>query len=228
MILDETSLATTIDNLNDAWFYDKQLADDERRQVALWLAGRQGLKGSYQGMFAPTPRDFESPIRLFSGHVIKTGASKSHVLGEETLRALIKLNIKDETVERALKRGRRAMDSVIARDEKERKIEHLGFFCCPTCSSAYWRAMTVGALSKSKERLTAGMRILRQSRTGTGRWKRFPFFYTLMVLSEMDRDLSGEELKYAGMAIDRFLSRKPADDFYSRRRRDIAEKILSL
>ena len=151
MILDENSLANTINNLNDAWFYSRPIPTGEKKQVAFWLAGRQGLKGSYHGMFAPTPKDFASPIRLFSGDVVKSGGSKAHVLGEETLRALIKLDMKDDVVTKAFKLGRDAMNDVIQRDEKKRNVEHQGYFCCPTCTSAYWRAMTVDSLSKSKE-----------------------------------------------------------------------------
>lgn len=226
MILDESSLANTIDNLNDAWFYSRPIATDERKEIALWLAGRQGLKGSYHGMFAPTLKDFADPIRLFSGDAVKSSGSKAHVLGEETLRALIKLDVKNDKVAKAFKLGFDAMNGVIQRDEKKRNVEHQGYFCCPTCTSAYWRAMTVNALSKSKERLSAGMNILKHSRSGTGRWNRYPFFYTLLVLSEMDTDLAGDELEYASTATERFLKRRPTDDPYYQRRRDIAERAI--
>ena len=82
-LLDRNSLGRTIDAVNDALFFRQCIPEPESRQVADWLAARQGLPGSYSGMFAPTASDFEKGIRLYTGERITSGAATGHILGEE-------------------------------------------------------------------------------------------------------------------------------------------------
>ena len=101
-LLDESSLAKTIDNVNESLFFEKPIAREEKEKVTQWIASRLGLKGSYRGLFAPTIQDFKSPATLFMGETLKTGASTSHILGEESMQILKKLPSKDIVVKKAL------------------------------------------------------------------------------------------------------------------------------
>ncbi len=125
MLIHKTSLAATLDAYNEAVFFGNRVSPTERRELAVWLAGRQGLKGSYAGgtMFAPTSRDFKEGYRTFTGERITSGAGTSHQLGEETCRALTLLNVKLKFVSNALDAALVGKKKVLAEGDNP-----LGFF----------------------------------------------------------------------------------------------------
>lgn len=125
-LLDTRSLAGTLDAVNEALFFDIRIARSEIRRVAQWLAGRQGLPGSYAGMFAPTSRDRARGIRLFTGERISSGAATGHILGEEACRALLLLDADVPGARLALARAIRSMDSRLSKSESGRGRR--GFF----------------------------------------------------------------------------------------------------
>ena len=125
-LLDARSLAGTIDATSDALFFGRRIPRDEARRVAMWLAGRQGLPGSYAGMFAPMPRDCAQGIRLFTGERISSGAATGHILGEEACRALLLLDVDLQKARSALDRATRSMDERLTDSEKEGGIR--GFY----------------------------------------------------------------------------------------------------
>ncbi len=108
-IINENSLTLTLDALNEAFFFDKALTSAKKTETAKWLAGRQGKPGSYAGMFAPTRYDFENGAQLFTGEKIPSKAATSNILGQETCRALLRLNVPDNGVQEALSRATRGM-----------------------------------------------------------------------------------------------------------------------
>ena len=55
MILDSSSLVSTLDNINAAFVSGDAIASKEGLEAARWIVSRQGEKGSYRGMPAPTP-----------------------------------------------------------------------------------------------------------------------------------------------------------------------------
>src|SRR4030095_100208 len=101
MLISRTSLSQTVDAVNAAQFDGRALAATERRQVARWIAARQGLSGSYGGTFAGFPSERSKGIVLFTGERI-TSASARHILGEEASRALRLLRVRNRSVMRAL------------------------------------------------------------------------------------------------------------------------------
>ncbi|HVP58632.1 MAG TPA: hypothetical protein VMU02_11085 [bacterium] len=125
-LLDTGSLARTIDAVSDALFFEKRVPKAEARRVAVWLAGRQGLPRSYAGMFAPTARDYERGIRLFTGEHISSGAATGHILGEEACRTLLLLDTDVPEARAALDRAARSMDRRLAQSESARGSR--GFF----------------------------------------------------------------------------------------------------
>jgi len=125
-LLDARSLAGTIDATSDALFFGRRIPRDEARRVAMWLAGRQGLPGSYAGMFAPMPRDCAQGIRLFTGERISSGAATGHILGEEACRALLLLDTDLAEARAALVRATRSMDKRLSQSELARGRR--GFF----------------------------------------------------------------------------------------------------
>jgi len=125
-LLDPQSLAGTIDAVSDALFFGRRISRSELHRVAEWLASRQGLPGSYAGMFAPTPRDHARGIRLFTGERISSGAATGHILGEEACRALLLLDADVPGARAALVRATRTMDNRLRQSESGRGQR--GFF----------------------------------------------------------------------------------------------------
>jgi len=191
------SLGQIIDAINEAFFYKRSLPKNEREKAAQWIANRQGKSGAYGSMFAPTAKEFRQGIKVFTGERIE--------------------------VDHALQAASQGMLKFLyrARDKKR------GFYCCGACTSALWRHLAVGGLDHAQERLRRGMRVLRMNRDGTGRWKSFPFYYTLLALSEIDLPTAIEEMRYAARVCERLLKRSPQEGKISQRRRSLIERILA-
>ena len=222
-LINQTSLASTIDSINEAFFYKKSLSKSSAVEAAKWIASRQGIYSSYANMFAPTKKDFQNGLVLFTGEKISTRAGISHVLGQESCRTLILLDVTSADVKLALER---ASDGFIER-MKHAELNK-GTYCCATCSCAFWRHLSVGGLVNSRRILTMGMKTLESLRDGKGRWKKFPFYYMLLVMSEMALPATRKELQYAAQACKRVLKRETKKTKISQRRRILAERILEM
>jgi hypothetical protein len=224
-IVDFTSLARTIDIIDELIFEGRSLLKADRDEAAKWIARRQGQPGSYANMFAPTESDMVDGIKVFTGEVIRSKAATRHILGEESCRLLIMLNVTDSSVKESLNRATSGMLERLKRAETETGV--CGFYCCGYCSVSYWRHLAVGGLDKNEERLKAGFKVLQSLRTGNGKWRRFPFYYTLLALNGIDLKLAREEMRYAAPAVESYLKRALQKDKYSQRRRILFEDILS-
>lgn len=219
------SLAETLDFVNDALFHERILTKLERRTAARWIAETRGKPGSYAGMFAPTSSDRSNGFRVFTGEIVRSGAAIGHILGEEACRALILLGVADTAVQDALDRATRGMLNRLRQTENTGKVH--GIYCCGICSVAYWRHVMVGGLDRNEERLAAGMVALRARRTEDGRWGRFPFYYTLLALSETNLKPALDEMRYAAPLVERCVKKRGLGSRFSDRRHIIGERILA-
>ena len=100
-------------------------------------------------------------------------------------------------------------------------------YCCGICTCAYWRHLAAGGLSRNAERLAAGMQALKAHRLDSGRWRRFPFFYTLLALTEIDVALSRSEMQFAAPPCERYLKTCRITSPLITRRKRVAEMILA-
>jgi hypothetical protein len=82
-------------------------------------------------------------------------------------------------------------------------------------------------LTQRKERLASGLEILRQHRDGKGAWRRFPFYYTLLALSEMGVEDAQREIRYGAPRLEGMLRRQGRGDRFAARRRALAERLLA-
>jgi len=219
------SLGETLDAVNDALFYRQRLTEPNRKELAGWIAQRRGKPGSYAGMFAPTDEDLRHGVRVYTGELIKSGAAIRHVLGEEACRALILLGVEDSTIRKALEQANGGMLRRLKQTEANGKVH--GMYCCGVCSVAYWRNVIVDGLDRNEERLTAGMIALRAHRTDDGRWRRFPFYYTLLALSEIKLRPALDEMRYAAPLLERYVKKRVLDSKFSERRHIICKRILA-
>ena len=220
------SMGDTLDALNSVFLLGCKLDRAERERTARWIAGRQGLPGAYAGMPAPTPQDFEAGLTTFTGEKLRSRGGAAHILGEEACRALILLRVRLPEVRSALVRATAGIEQRLA--DIERSGKPAGMYCCGICTCAYWRHLAAGGPSRNEERRAAGMKALRAHRLDTGRWRRFPFFYTLLALIEIAPDLAGSELRHAAPVCERYVRTRLADTRYAMRRRWIAQRVLAL
>jgi hypothetical protein len=227
VLINTASLSQTIDAVNAAQFEGRTLAAGERGRIARWIAGRQGLAGAYAGTFAGFPSERSNGIVLFTGERI-TSASARHILGEEASRALRQLRVRDPGVTRALERAENGLLQCLERAETDPRHNNPGLFCCGKCSVGLWRNLLAGGLDRQDERLQRGASHLRAMRDGEHRWRKFPFWYTVLALSEMDGAEARRELKHASPELERVASRAVPSGTYARRRHELAVRTLKL
>jgi hypothetical protein len=99
---------------------------------------------------------------------------------------------------------------------------------CRHSTMAYLRYLGTFEDETTKERVETFIRKVSAHRDGKGRWKGFPFYYTLLVLHELNTEAAREELDYAIPACRRAEARiKVNDDFYSIRH-DVLSNALRL
>jgi hypothetical protein len=226
VLINRTSLSQTVDAINAAHFSGRTLAAAERGRAARWIAGRHGLPGAYGGTFAGFPAERASGIVLFTGERIAS-ASARHILGEEASRALRHLRARDADVTRALRGADEGMMRCLERAAEDPRNGNPGLFCCGKCSVGLWRNLLAGGLDRQEERLRRGASHLRSMRDGEHQWRRFPFWYTVLALSEMDSAEAGTELKYAAPALQQAASRTVPSGVYARRRHELAVRTLN-
>ena len=221
-LVNRSSLAATVDAVDEAEFFGRAMGKAERTAAARWIAGRQGLPGSYAGMFAPTARDLAGPIRLFTGEDVRTDAATKHILGEEACRALLLLDVGEKDVRGAVKRASESMTLRL----KGASRGAIGIYCCGKCSASLWRHLLAGGLDRKERRLADGMRVLKGHRLGNGRWRRFPYYYTLLALAEMESAAAVAEMRYAAPGLERLLKSASRGGKFAERRRVLAERVL--
>ena len=226
MLINRASLSLTVDAINAMHFEGRALDAAERRQAARWIAARQGLPGSYAGTFAGFPSERSRGIVLFTGERIAS-ASARHILGEEASRALRQLRMRDPNVTRALEAADQGLLQCLVRAAENPRNTNPGLYCCGKCSVGLWRNLLAGGLDRQEERLRRGALHLRSMRDGEHQWRKFPFWYTVLALSEMDTAEAKTELKFAAPALVRAATRAVPSAPYARRRHEIAVRTLN-
>ena len=218
------SLADTLDSLAEADFHGLTLAAAVKREAAKWLAARCGESRSYAGMPAPTAKDYHTGIRVFTGEKITTGAGTGHVLGEEACRAIRLLDVPLRSVNLALKTARESIHRRVK--DSEARGGPAGFFCCGPCTAALWRNLSAGGFPEEGRLLPAGLAALKDHRDGKGRWRRFPFHYTLLALLDMDHAATIAELRYTAGSCERSIKASRGKDVYASRRVELMTRVL--
>ena len=175
MILDSSSLVSTLDNINAAFLSGDAIASKEGLEAARWIVSRQGEKGSYRGMPSPTQADFAQGIRVFTGERLVC-ASARHIMGQEAARAAWLLGRTDPLVKKAYHQATSWM-------HETQDFQESGTFCCGRCTLAFWRHAWVGDFDNKEAYIVKGLQWLNEMRSGDGKWRRFPFFYAIYTLA---------------------------------------------
>lgn len=224
-IVNTLSLAATLNNLNSAFLENRKLSTYEKKEIASYIASRQGLEGSYWNMFAPTDEDYKG-ISLFTGEKVKTGAGISHILGEESLHALYLLKAKGKKIDEAVIGAKEGLQKAMARS-KLRGYYEKGTYCCATCTVAYWRNLSAESTGKNNDILKAGLKYLKSMRDGKGRWKRFPYYYTILALTGINLPEAKLELEYTSGVLLRLAGKEPGNSLIEKRRKLLINNTLS-
>lgn len=225
MHLHPRSLSATVDAVNAAFFFGEKLSIAERREIAQWIAARQALPGAYGQLFAGFESERAKGIAVFTGERI-TSASARHILGEEACRALLLLDSKDRGARTALQRATDWLSARLEQASRDAPRNTLGAYCCGKCTVGLWRHIVAGGLDRQPQRLTLGVSKLHAARDGDGEWRTFPFWYTVLALSEMDRPDARDELTYASARITAEAQRPAGTTPHARRRNALAQRVL--
>jgi len=224
-LLHASSLSDTVNAVNDAFFFGRPVPADTRRDVAAWIASRQGLPGAYGALFAGFPKERSAGIHLFTGEHVAS-ASARHILGEEACRALLLLNSREPATTAALERATGWISRRVHSAASAAPRNSEGVFCCGKCTVGLWRNILAGGLDRREHRLRLGLRKLREQRTSEGEWRTFPFWYTVLALSEMDDAAARAELKHAARRIEAEARRPPKSTPYAARRNALARRAI--
>ena len=217
-ILVSGSLQETLWRLEEAHQGFRGKSAGDVREALEWVLSRQGLPGSYCSMFLPTSQDVSQGVRLLTGERVSSVAATKHILSEEALRTMI---VWSQESSGAVKRVLKGFNLFIERGGKS------GNYCCYNCTVAFLRTLAVVKPNGWDQILERGLNGIRKARTDDGRWHGFPFYYTLLTLSEMDTPSARAELKYASKTAERLIERYRGDDRTSRFRKLALEATLN-
>jgi hypothetical protein len=225
-LLNNKSLIQTVDNVSEALFFGLDISNDEKNEIANFIINQQGKPNTYANTFAPTEIDLKQDLILFTGDKIKSRVGKCHVIGEEASRVLRKLNLQNNKVDIALKKANEGLFNKVNMHLKNQRYEY-GMYCCKSCSCGLWINLTSGGITNDTKMLKAGLEYLKKHRDNKGRWTGFPYYYTLYVLNEIEKDIVIEELRYSAKLLERRVKKKRMEENnYVMRRNYIREQIL--
>lgn len=83
-LIHSESLSETIDAVTEVIAADSKISAGERKDVARWIASRQGLPGAYANSYAGFVQEWQNGIRLFTGE--RVGSASALVLMQPGLR----------------------------------------------------------------------------------------------------------------------------------------------
>ena len=159
--------------------------------------------------------DLTKENRLITGEKLSTKLAVNNILATQKARIL------------ALKTLQSA-EEIAKREGLELWLNKQCFssFCgsgeCRHASMAYVRYLVALGDDTSISKADRFVQELSKYRDGKGRWKGFPFYYTLLVLKELGTEKTKEERAYALAARERALKRINSNDEFS----EIRESVL--
>ncbi len=218
------SLSITLDRINERHFLGESFDRTEAERTLDWLAGRFGTDSAYAGTFGITEQDRQSKLYTFTGERLQS-ASLRHIHAEETCRAIILLNrrVGRDRLPELESATSMLLGCFVQAHARGRQY---GTFCCGACTVSLWRHMAVGGLGDYARYLDEGVGVLMSHQDGAGAWRRFPFYYTLLALSEVDTPNSRRAMSYALPECERRLRTIRRNTPFGTRRYRLLSRIL--
>ena len=220
IIVRPTSLTATLDSTAEAFFYQKPIPATLRKDIAAMLISRQIQSGSNSGFFIPFTAESGTESRLFSGEQLHTEFARRHSQLIEAARVLKLLALDIDAVAQSIHIADQRMNTMC-----------YSKFCskgeCKSLTIAYMRYLALSNEKDSENRINPFLTELVRHRDGKGKWSGFPFYYTLLMLSEVDDPLAAQELQYAAPLCEKQDGQNMSADPISRRRQAILTQALS-
>ena len=217
------SLAFAVDRANEIIFSKQNISPEEKSQLAAYFLSKQLQTGPHAGLFAPTADDLAEGVHLFTGERLHTHLGPRNVLSAETVRTFRLLDLQAADFDGNVGKAQQKLtDSCFAAQ-----------FCivgeCAHSAVGFMRLLASGIKHDSEARLRAHIKVITTQRDGKGRWKHFPFHYTLLALSEAGLSDAVEELRYAALAFEESMRKQGSlEPKYARRRQRLLDNVLAM
>jgi len=212
------SLTATLEAVDQAVFFKTPLSQAIKAETAEWIARQQMPNGSLTGI-SPAPEDYLQDIRLFTGEKLTTRFAATEITGQEACRAMLLLAPANAEVRAALKQANQGLrHACFVNDCSQGECAH--------AAVSFGRYLAVGGFRDTDYWIEKLIPRIRAQRDGKGRWQGFPFYFTLLALTEIDHPAAKEELAYALPACKRLLNRSQPEDKYGQRRTEILRRVL--
>jgi hypothetical protein len=167
----------------------------------------------------PTDLDLQE-LRLLTGERIRSDAAIRHILGEEALRTVIVWGRGFTSKVRQAKEG---FNQILDRGARIN-----GRYCCYNCTIAFLRTLALVKPEEWEKILQRALKGIEKARANNGKWHGFPFYYTLLTLSELNTPLAQAELRHASTTAERLLKRYDGNNRVSCFRKLALEATLSV
>jgi hypothetical protein len=213
-ITDKGNLYKTITNAAMFLFNGGSYTPSENVILTRWILSHQNR---YKGfIFYPTQADRENGIRLFSGEKPKTKFLADNAVELETLRILALIQPEALEVQQVLqKANERLFRLCFANGCTQGECAHAFI--------AFMRYLTAYNVNGSSDKFGQTLKVLKRKRNGDGKWHDFPFFFTLLWLTDLPYSFAYDELSYSHDHCKRLLVKKQP----AREQTDLVkEKIL--
>ncbi len=194
-IIDTRSLYQTVLNAAVFLFKGGEFSGEEKESLIDYVLTRQNRTKGY--VFRPTADELAGGVHLISGEKPRTKLLAKNAVELETLRLLALLGD-----------GKAEVQEVFQAAEKRLDKTCFSRVCltgdCVGASIAYLRYITARDPNNGSERIRHGLDLLKENRTGDGKWGKFPYFFTLLWLEELPAIFAHEELAYTREAARRY------------------------
>jgi len=220
IIIYPTNLSATLDATAESFFHQKLLPPHLQEEIATMIISRQCHSGVNSGFFIPFAAESEAKVKLYTGEELKTTLARTHILMIEAVR-ILKLLAQESNA---------LIQSIQLADQRMEKMCYRSFCAkgeCKALTIAYLRYLLLDGTGNFAEQIKIHLTNLTGQRDGKGKWGAFPFFYTVLALSESDDPLAIQELQYALPACKKQQAQSWPSDSISIRRQEIIEKALT-
>jgi hypothetical protein len=219
-IIYPTSLSATLDATADSFFHQKLLPPNMREEIAAMIISRQCHSGVNSGFFIPFTAESEVKVKLYTGEQLNTDLARAHILLIEASRILKLLDLESDALTQCILLADQRMDKMCYSN-----------FCtkgeCKALSIAYLRYLLLDGSGNAASQIVTHLTKLNAQRDGKGRWGGFPFFYTVLTLSESDEPLAMQELQYVLPICEKQQAQNWLADPISIRHQEIIAKALA-
>jgi hypothetical protein len=220
MIVHPTSLSDTLDSAAEIIFNQKTILPSQRSDLAAMLTSRQIQSEPNSGYFLPFTSESGTQATLFTGEPLHNEFASHNIQLIEAARLLVLIAIDDPDSVRSIRLADRRMNMLC-----------YSSFCakgeCKSLTIAYMRYLIASKTEAAAIRLDQLLTKLAAYRDGKGKWQGFPFYYTLLMLSESKSHEAANEIEYSASFFNRLRKQEWSKERFSNRCQSIQHRIIS-